>query len=164
MRTEDEFNVLIDANKSTIECLERENTVSIVKIAPLRRKDSKKTAAHHSIVVFTTDPHAADRCIRHGFYINYLLYPAEKYAPQLQIIQCYKCGDYGHRAAQCKQKQRCGKCGESTHSTNECTSSEPKCGHCDGKHEIWHHECPTRVAVSRRLNEQKRQNSPYFTS
>ena len=48
----DEFNVLIDANKSTMERLERENTVPIVKIAPLRRKDSKKTAAHHSIVVW----------------------------------------------------------------------------------------------------------------
>src|SRR5271167_2754686 len=90
--------------------------------------------------------------------------PLKKYAPQLQIIQCYKCGDYGHRAAQCKQKQsRCRKCGES-HSTNECKSTELKCAHCNGKHEIWHHECPTWIAESRRLSELKRQTSPYFTS
>jgi hypothetical protein len=161
----EEFNVLIDAaDKSIIERLEHENSVPIVKIAPLRRKDSKKTTPHHSIVVFTTDPHAADRCINHGFYLNYLLYPTVKYSPQLQITQCYKCGNYGHRAIQCKQKPQCGHCGEE-HSTGDCKHKDnPKCSQCMGKHQNWHHECPVRKAESQRLKELARQISPYFTS
>ena len=160
----DEFNLLIDTDKTTIERLEHENTVPIVKVAPLRRKENKKATQHHSIVIFTTDPHAADRCINHGFHINYLLYPAEKYTPQLQITQCFKCGNYGHRAAQCKQGHQCGRCGED-HPTHECKSKEePKCNQCNGKHENWHHECRVRITESRRLKQLGQQVSPYFTS
>jgi hypothetical protein len=60
-----------------------------------------------SIVVFTEDPYAADKCIQLGMYINSRRFPAERYAPQLQITQCFNCGDYGHRAAQCKRKEKC---------------------------------------------------------
>jgi hypothetical protein len=52
---------------------------------PLRRKDKGVPTKYQSIVIFTTDPHAADRCIKRGIYIDYRLYPAEKYTPQLQI-------------------------------------------------------------------------------
>src|SRR5271170_3501562 len=60
----DEFNTLIDTmNKSTVERMERENSTPIVNIAPLHRKE-KENSTDASIVVFTTDPYAADRCIR----------------------------------------------------------------------------------------------------
>ena len=149
----DEFNTLIDANKSTIERIERQNSTPIVNVAPLRRKDNKHSA-NASIVVFTADPYAADRCIRHGFYLNYLLYPAEKYTPDMLITQCYNCGEDGHRAAQChKDKRQCGKCAEHSHPTNECKSkSKLKCGNCKGEHEVWHHKCPVRIAESRKLH------------
>jgi hypothetical protein len=73
-----EFNAVIDTNNPMIERLERENSIPITKIAPLRRKE-KENAAHHSIVVFTTDPYATDRRIKHGFYINYLHFPHHNY-------------------------------------------------------------------------------------
>ena len=159
------FNVLIDADKpTTLDRIEKENTLPIVKIAPLRRKDNKKITEYHSIVIFTTDPHAADRCIKRGLYLDYCLYPAERYTPQLQITQCYNCGKYGHRAAYCKHKHCCGKCGDE-HGTKDCKDdSEPKCSNCGGKHENWHHECPTRITESRRLDNLRWQLSPYFTS
>jgi hypothetical protein len=76
-------------NKPTIERIEKENSLpSIAKIVPLRQKLSKESSTH-SIVIFTTDAHAADRCIKRGIYFNYSLYPAERYAPQLQTTQCF---------------------------------------------------------------------------
>jgi hypothetical protein len=159
----DDFNILIDNNQSTIERIENENTFPIVKTAPLRRK--LKVSPHHSIVLFTSDPYAADRCIKRGIYINYCLYPAERYAPQWHITQCYNCGKYGHRAAQCKLKHHCGKCGEDKHATNDCTNNgDPKCSNCGGQHENWNYECPTRIAEHRRLDNLRSQTSPYFTS
>jgi hypothetical protein len=159
------FNIFIDADKpTTLDRIEKENTLPIVKIAPLRRKDNKKITEYHSIVIFTTDPHAADRCIKRGLYLDYCLYPAERYTPQLQITQCYNCGKYGHRAAYCKHKHCCGKCGDE-HGTKDCKDdSEPKCSNCGGKHENWHHECPTRIAEAHRLDNLRWQLSPYFTS
>lgn len=160
------FNILIDTNKPTFDRIEKENTLPIVNIAPLRRKDNKKPSEYHSIVIFTTDAHAADRCIKRGLYLNYRLYPAERYTPQLQITQCYNCGKYGHRAAYCKHKHCCGKCAENHHTTKDCQTdnSEPKCSNCGSKHENWHHECSTRITESRRLDSLRWQLSPYFTS
>jgi hypothetical protein len=159
------FNILIDANKPTFDRIEKENTLSIVNIAPLRRKENKKPSEYHSIVIFTTDPHAADRCIKRGVYLDYRLYPAERYTPQLQVTQCYNCGKYGHRAACCKHKHHCGKCAEDLHATKDCqTNGEPKCSNCGGKHDNWHHECPTRITESCRLDSLWWQLSPYFTS
>ena len=160
-------NVLLDANKPTFDRIEKENTLPIVNIAPLRRKDNKKITEYHSIVIFTTDPHAADRCIKQGIYLDYCLYPTERYTPQLKITQCYNCGKYGHRAAHCKHKHNCGKCAENLHATKDCLeidTCERKCSNCGGKHENWHHECPTRIIESRRLDNLRRQLSPYFTS
>jgi hypothetical protein len=96
-----DFNTAID-NKSTIKRIEKENTLPIAKIAPLRQK-LHENLPKHSIVIFTTDTHAADRCIKHGIYLDYHLCPVERYAPQLQITQCFICGKFDHRASQCRQ-------------------------------------------------------------
>ena len=139
--------------------------ICIVKVTPLRRKTSQsKPAAHQSIVVFTEDPHAADQCIKMGFFISYQSYPAERYAPQLRITQCFKCGGYGHRATHCKRKQKCGKCGTEEHNTNICTETRRHCSNCQGDHEAWYYECPARISESHRLAELRISTSPYFTS
>ena len=87
---------LLEPN-TTAELLQQENTnINITKVTPLRRKP-KTEAKHHSIIVFTEDSAAVDRCIREGFYINYRRYQPERYTPHLQVMQCFKCGEYGHR-------------------------------------------------------------------
>src|SRR6266516_3207034 len=143
--------------------IHHDNTLPVTKIAPLHRKNSERASTHHSLVIFTDNPDAADRCIKYGLYINYRRYRVERYAPHLQITQCFKCYDYGHRALHCKRKVKCGKCGEE-HTTKECMSTVQKCAQCGDAHEAWHYECPMRIAESRRLEELKRQASPLFTS
>jgi len=158
---EDHYNVLAqDADEPSIKHVEKVNALPIVNISPLLRKQN-----NDSIIIFTTDPHAADRCIKQGIYINYRLHNAQKYTPELQITQCYNCGKYDHRAAQCLNKHHCGKCGKDNHGTRDCTySGKPKCSNCHGNHENWHHKCPIRIAERQRLKGLCAQSSPYFTS
>ena len=123
----------------TIESLEAANNLpsgTISKITFLRRKnkDSSIKAKHCSIVIYFNKNHTANKCIRNGCYINYLHYQPERFVPQFQIMQCFNCCEYGHRAANCKRKSRCGKCA-GNHNTKECNNTIVQCVHCKDSHE-----------------------------
>lgn len=52
------------------------------------------------------------------------------------IVQCFRCQDYGHTKSYCRKEFRCVKCGVG-HPTNECKKARdvpPKCVHCQGIH------------------------------
>ena len=140
--------------------------IKIKTIKNLRRKPrANRESANRSIIVFTEDPHAADKCIKHGFFINSQRFQAEKYAPQLHLMQCYKCFEYGHRATYCKWKEKCGNCSSEDHSASECQNTENCCCLCKSNtHQAWSPQCPERTAESRRLTELRMETSPFFTS
>ena len=156
---------LADDEEIIIAELENSNPgTPISSLTSLRRKAPRNpNATHQSIVIFTTDMQEANKCIKSGFYINYTRYPAERYAPQTQITQCYNCYGYGHRANQCKHKQRCGKCSEEDHNTNDCMSKEMKCAMCGGNHPAWHFECTKREEESRKKEDIRKETPAYFT-
>src|SRR5579859_1514066 len=156
-----------DAMTATKQEWEDGNHGIIIKtIKYLRRKPrTDREPANRSIIAFTEDPHAADRCIKYGFFINSERHPAEKYAPQLHITQCYKCFEYGHRAGGCKRKEKCGNCSSEDHSTSERNSTEHRCCLCkSNSHQAWSPQCPERDAESRRLTDLRMETSPLFTS
>ena len=136
--------------------------ISIIDVIPFRRKsrDNHK-ATHQSIIIFTSDSQAVNRCILgEGIYIDSTRYPVERYTPQLRIIQCFKCYKYGHRADQCKHT--CGKCA-SNHDINECINETIKCSNCEGDHHAWRYECLKWSAESKRMPEIKANISETFT-
>ena len=139
----------------------KENKIKIVGMKTLRRKH-KDNAQYYSIVIFLSTSEAADRCIKHGFYINYQrLYP-ERYNPQYQLIQCYKCQKFGHHATACKSlHETCAKCSEH-HSTAHCHSETHKCTNCKGEHPAWKNECPHKMSAIQKLIIRKREAPPYF--
>lgn len=52
------------------------------------------------------------------------------------IVQCYRCQDYGHTKSYCKKNFRCVKCGQG-HPSTECTKktdAPPNCALCQNKH------------------------------
>jgi hypothetical protein len=159
-----DFNADKQATMAEIEEANRSHGIPVTDITPLRRKPNFINAAQYqSIIVFTSDAEAADRCIKaNELFIASGRYRAERYTPHLQITQCFKCYGYGHRAQQCRHEQKCGKCG-GTHETNSCTNNEIKCINCRENHQAWRHDCPKRVAESRRLAEIKL-NTPAFFS
>ncbi|XP_063620697.1 myb-like protein X [Cydia splendana] len=68
---------------------------------------------------------------------------------QQQLLQCYNCMGYNHRASICTAKTRCGYCAE-THDTRKCPnrySKDPNCSNCQKKgmehiHAAYSLDCP----------------------
>ena len=147
-----------------IKQIEQQNKGSgleIVEMRPLRRK-LRGIPNDFSLLIFTRDPRKADLCLKHGLYINYQRFTAEKYTPQLQLTQCYRCQGFGHRAATCKSLHEiCGKCSEH-HRTAECHSETHKCTGCKGEHPAWHESCPNKINAIEKLKARKRQTQAYF--
>jgi hypothetical protein len=143
----------------TIKLLEAANDFpsgTITKVTPLLRKDKDKDPSNkttrRSIIIDLKNIHTANKCITNGCYINYIHCMPQRFAPQFQVMQCFNCCEYGHRAANCKRKPRCGKCG-GKHSTKECNSTTVQCAHCKDSHEAWCHECHAWITEKHRLEE-----------
>jgi hypothetical protein len=111
-----------------LQTLQEENErcdLHIAQILPLRRRPDE-AAKHHSIVIFTYNPLEADDCIEKGIIVNGRFHKAERYNPQLNITQCYKCYAFGHTATHCKGLQRCGQCGDTNNSLHQGNSGMPQ--------------------------------------
>ena len=150
----------------TIRQWEEENKgrgIKISKITTLRRVTKHKPTVHRSLIVFTEDLEAANRCLKLGFIVESTQLPTAIYAPHMHINQCYKCYGYGYRASFCKKNEKCGHCGKEDHTTPNCTATEHHCVNCKGAHEAWHVECPTRTAEATRLSNMRVDApSPFF--
>ena len=147
--------------------IEEENisrNLTVERVTALRRtqKHLNKIAAHHSIIVFTDSLEAANTCMKRGMSIKGRFYYPEKYAPELNITQCYKCYKFGHLAKHCKNKQKCGNCGNEDHDTANCTN-DTKCAGCGDPHPAWHIECSKRDEEGNRLKPLKQAATDFFS-
>ena len=59
----------------------------------------------------------------------YTLYSHCKVYDSYSPFQCFKCQEFGHSAASCKNNMACSRCGGS-HKSSECLSSTEKCKNC----------------------------------
>ena len=143
------------------ECQNAGRGIAITRVTPLRRNEKHRPTASRSLVIFTESQEAANECIKLGFFIDHHKHNTERYAPHLHINQCFRCHGYGHRASQCKRKEKCGRCSEENHATVDCKATEPKCTNCKGNHAAWHAECSARTEESTRL-AQKRMDAPHL--
>ncbi len=139
----------------------KEKGIQIIEMKTLRRK-LKDNTQHYSLVAFFTNPDTADQCIKWGFYIDHQWFYPEKYTPQFQLIQCYKCQKFGHHATKCRSPDEvCAKCSEH-HSTSQCHSEAHKCTSCKGEHPAWHQDCPNRISAIQNLTNHKHEAPSYF--
>jgi hypothetical protein len=140
----------------------KEIGLKILEMKILQRK-LEDDARKFSLVIFVSQPGMANKGIKHGIYYNYERFTTvEKYTPQMQLIQCYKCTQLGHHASKCRnQQQVCAKCSDH-HSTSECQSEIHKCALCKGEHQAWIKNCPAKIKARQNLTIRKRESSPYF--
>ena len=138
--------------------------ININKITPLRKHQRNPDAPTQSIIIQLNTPEQVDYCIHNSILIGKRNHHAEKYMPQYQLKQCYKCYRYSHIAEECTRKVTCGKC-EQDHPTTECKSTEHKCTNCQSPQPAWHNNCPIRKQELSRLKALKQQHqSPYLLS
>jgi hypothetical protein len=157
---------LIDPNdlqdSELLKQLELQNEGLQVAGAKLLRRKLRESATDFSLVVFLTSPDMADKCIKHGIYIDHQRFRAEKYAPQFQLVQCFKCQRFGHHATKCRSLHNvCAKCSEH-HPTAECKNETHKCAGCEGEHPAWHQSCPCKIKAIQDIVARKREASAYF--
>lgn len=148
--------------------LEEENTsrnLQAEQVFPLRRtkKQLEKPTAHHSIVILTTRIQAADDCLKRGMFIKGRYYLPEKYTPDLNIKQCYKCYGWEHMAKDCiKEHQTCDNCGNDDHEKGNCPNPT-KCVNCGEAHKAWHKDCKKRDAEGARLKALKQATTEFYS-
>ena len=65
----------------------------------------------------------------------------------VDLKQCFKCYQYGHRTSGCGSVQVCSKCAELGHFYTACTTNTQKCINCDGQHVAVSHACPIRREI-----------------
>jgi hypothetical protein len=129
-----------------------------LKIAKLRTLQAPSKlnpmATRNSYVALTHDVEAADKVLKKGIIVNCQLFTTEKYTPQYQLTQCYKCQRYGHKAGHCRGKEKCARCGDD-HATKDCQTDAYKCANCGDNHPAWHPDCSRRIEEIERLDELK---------
>jgi len=157
-----------DNPDKAIEELEVENSsrnLHIVKLSTIKKKNPENPGIitrHHSVIIFTYSATEANECMERGVIIKGRFYSnIEKYAPQLNITQCYNCWGFGHVGAKCRKKQRCNNCGETEHTANECTNTT-QCLGCGEGHPAWHRECKKWNEESTRLEQLRTTTLPHF--
>ena len=64
----------------------------------------------------------------------------------VRLTPCYNCYKYNHKTRECPLEKQvlCSFCGESGHKYNECTSENPKCVNCGGRHRTLAAVCKVR--------------------
>ncbi|OAQ58963.1 transposon I factor [Pochonia chlamydosporia 170] len=119
----------------------QENEAKVAKIAWLSRRDVPK--AYGSMVVYLSKGADARRLLAEGFFhaggeSGYTGVFERRPRPE----QCYNCQEIGHKAFQCKGKQRCARCAKEGHRHENCHEEIMKCVPCGGPHESFSRHCP----------------------
>jgi len=121
-------------------------TADIKYIGWLTRK--APTKAMSSIIIEFTKPEDANKIIDEGLVWQGEMCQSERYERQCRLKQCFQCQKYGHIGTQCKTTETCGYCAQG-HRSGDCPSktgqaAPRKCANCQGAHEAWSQQCPTR--------------------
>jgi hypothetical protein len=144
--------------------IESQNEIKVSRIEPLMKNPKNPSAPTHSVVLFSEAWEDADKIIDGCLRVNgRWIHAVERYMPECQLVQCYKCQGFGHRAKSCKGHAKCGKCGEE-HETRQHIGNKVKCANCNEEHHSGHHDCPCRKKELERLERLKATIPPTYGS
>lgn len=89
--------------------------------------------------------------VSHGhMYWDYLRFKVKSY---VNVLQCYRCLEYGHSSRVCKHKTTCAHCGGVEHKAEHCPSKSgpARCIHCvrgglaNHQHSAMSQQCPVKI-------------------
>lgn len=119
---------------------------------------SRITKQPLSMFFVDLEPHPDNKNIFNIKYIGNAIVSIEAPKKTDDLVQCYRCQQFGHTKSYCRKPFRCVKCG-SDHSTASCTkdiNTPPKCLHCQQTHTANYKGCNTY----QQLLHQKRASNP----
>ena len=87
-------------------------------------------------------------------FIGSIRYPAVAYKPLARLDRCFRCQQFGHKAANCANESRCFKCGDQ-HEYNRACTNAVKCANCSGTHMAGSPECPVKISYRREQRQQQ---------
>ena len=85
--------------------------------------------------------------------IDSIRYPAFPYKPLTRIDRCFRCQQFGHKAANCTHASKCFKCGEAHEYDRNCMNPI-KCANCSDAHMAGSPECPVKISFRREHRQQ----------
>ena len=80
--------------------------------------------------------------------IDNIRYPAVAYKPLARIDRCFRCQQFGHKAANCSNERKRFKCGEN-HQYNPDCANVFECANCNTRHMADSPECPVKISYLR---------------
>ena len=86
--------------------------------------------------------------------IDSIRYPAVAYKPLARIDRCFRCQQFGHKAANCSNEAKCYKCGDN-HEYNRDCANVVKCANCNAQHMAGSPECLVKIAYRREKRQQQ---------
>lgn len=97
------------------------------------------------------------------YEVRYLLNAVVKIEPPLKIndiVQCYRCQQFGHSKTYCRKRFNCVKCGLN-HPTDNCPKPDntpPQCVNCMEHHTANYKGCEVYKEILKKKNAYRRQN------
>lgn len=114
-------DVFIDFLKSQNDCIE----INEVKV--IETFENPRYTYHKYGVVIEVDI-GTYNCMLSAKQVNVEFDRCFVY-PAINVLRCFKCGEFGHKSMDCKNCDTCSRCSQK-HKTSECTSTVLKCVNC----------------------------------
>lgn len=113
----------------------------------LKSEKAREGQRHSSAILAVQSESQVKEIVAKGLVLEGTLLTAEAYHPQQRVVQCFKCNQFGHTSAYCKEEGTvCGTCA-GQHRTSECKSGTAKCSNCKGNHASWAKACKVKQAA-----------------
>ena len=134
--------------------------LEIVRVA-WRKHTIDTKQRYGSFILETASAATANRIIEQGLVVDGEIKTCERFIKDATITQCFRCYQYGHVAAVCRNKTICGQCA-GPHDTNSCKNENLGsrcCTVCKENHTAWSATCRIRQNELARA-KQNRSNAP----
>jgi len=115
----------------------------------------KAARTRGSLIIGVATHEEQMRLVRSGVVIYAMYYEPRLYTNSVGIVQCFRCGQWGHKQTACTKQRKCMQCA-GPHDTRECTEERVRCSNCAQKHRAWQRQgCEAFQRYRRGVDEQK---------